>query len=34
MRPFAAPASYVQAMFFWAIRRSPFVTDVKRALGA
>jgi len=31
-RPLAAPGSLIQTLFFWLMRRSPFVTDVKKAL--
>lgn len=33
-RPLRAPGSWVQNLFFWGIRHSPFVQDVKRALNA
>ncbi|MGA8259696.1 MAG: aspartyl/asparaginyl beta-hydroxylase domain-containing protein [Arenicellales bacterium] len=32
-RPLRAPGSWVQELFFWGIRRSPFVQDVKKALN-
>lgn len=33
-RPLRPPGSWVQELFFWGIRRSPFVQDVKKALKA